>query len=263
MNSTVKKVAQRGLEFSKPLFKHAFEATSMDLRGVQWRLDGLSMVSAISVTRSGRCSNRLLDLSCSLINRTRRTTVPVLSERGAPQWTNNWPGEHYRLLKALAQEIQSDAVIEVGTYTGAGTLALLEGLTPNAHLTTFDIVAWDRILEAQSGPNREGTYLRSADFGDGRLTQVIADLADPEVAKVNAPLFHEAGLIFVDGPKDGIFERKFLENCAAMPLRPGTILIFDDIRLLNMIDIWSGIEYPKLDFTGFGHFTGTGLVEWS
>jgi predicted O-methyltransferase YrrM len=167
------------------------------------------------------------------------------------------------LLKALAEEIQPRTAIEVGTFTGLGTLALLEGLTPEAHLTTFDIVPWDRILEAQVGPDREDTHLRTADFLDGKLTQIVADLGDLKTAKANTALFQEADLIFVDGPKDGIFERKFLDNCAAMTLKPGVILVFDDIRLLNMIDIWSGITHPKLDFTGFGHFTGTGLVEWS
>jgi predicted O-methyltransferase YrrM len=263
MNTTIKNAARRGLELSKPFFKYAFDATSMDLRGVQWRLSCASMVSAIAVTRNGHCTNRLLDLGSSLISRTRQTTVQALSERGAPQWAGHWPGEHYRLLKALIEEIQPRTIVEIGTYTGLGSLALLESLPPEGHLTTFDIVPWDRILEAQSGPDRENTYLRSSDFGDRRLTQIITDLGDPKAAKAHAGLFQKADLIFVDGPKDGIFERKFLDNCAGMPLRPGTILVFDDIRLLNMIDIWSGITHPKLDFTGFGHFTGTGLVEWS
>ncbi len=235
----------------------------MDLRGVQWRLQGASMVSAIAVTREGLCNDRLLDLSTRLINRCRGTDSTLLPERGAPKWTDNWPGEHYRLLKALVEEIKPANVIEVGTYTGLGSLALLESLPSNGRLTTFDIIAWDKILDAQCGPDREDTYLRGSDFENGRLTQILADLSEPEVARTYANLFQEADLIFVDGPKNGVFEQRFLQNCAAMPLRPGTILAFDDIRLLNMIEIWAGIRHPKLDFTGFGHFTGTGLVEWS
>jgi hypothetical protein len=30
-----------------------------------------------------------------------------------------------------------------------------------------------------------------------------------------------------------------------------------------MLAIWRRIRRPKLDFTSFGHFTGTGLVLWA
>jgi hypothetical protein len=32
--------------------------------------------------------------------------------------------------------------------------------------------------------------------------------------------------------------------------------------MMNMIGIWRGIRHPKLDLTSFGHWSGTGLVEW-
>ena len=31
----------------------------------------------------------------------------------------------------------------------------------------------------------------------------------------------------------------------------------------EMLRTWRGIERPKFDATSFGHFTGTGLVDWS
>jgi hypothetical protein len=42
-----------------------------------------------------------------------------------------------------------------------------------------------------------------------------------------------------------------------------TILVLDDTRLLNMIDVWRLIRSPKLDLTSFGHWSGTGLVDMS
>ena len=263
MNAIIRRSLRKGLDVCKPLITSTFRQTNLDLKGIEWRLRVHSFPSAIAVIREGNCNDRLLDLSCRLINRTRHTTVNALKERGAPNWAARWPGEHYRLLAALVEELRPRTVVEIGTFTGLGTVALLEQLPPEGQLTTFDVIPWNRILESQSGPDREDTYLKAEDFSSGRLTQVIADAGDPQIAQRHAALFQRADLIFVDGPKDGVFERRFLENCAALSLRPGTILVFDDIRLLNMIDIWAGITHPKLDFTGFGHFTGTGLVEWS
>jgi hypothetical protein len=33
--------------------------------------------------------------------------------------------------------------------------------------------------------------------------------------------------------------------------------------LWNMLDIWYHLDKPKLDMTSFGHWSGTGLVQWS
>lgn len=41
------------------------------------------------------------------------------------------------------------------------------------------------------------------------------------------------------------------------------ILVFDDIRAWNMLAIWREIRMPKLDLTSFGHWSGTGLVDWT
>ncbi len=38
--------------------------------------------------------------------------------------------------------------------------------------------------------------------------------------------------------------------------------MFDDIRVWNMLEIWRGIRRPKLDLTSFGHWSGTGLVDY-
>jgi hypothetical protein len=39
--------------------------------------------------------------------------------------------------------------------------------------------------------------------------------------------------------------------------------MFDDTRVLNMIEIWRRLNRPKLDLTSFGHWSGTGLVDWN
>ena len=46
-------------------------------------------------------------------------------------------------------------------------------------------------------------------------------------------------------------------------VKKNTLLVFDDIRLWNMLEIWREIRHPKIDLTSLGHYTGTGLVDWN
>jgi predicted O-methyltransferase YrrM len=247
----------------KRLISTFFRFTKLDLQGIQWRFDCTAFPSAVIAERRSQCSERLLDLALVLIERTRRTPVPtVLMERGVPEWISRWPGEHYRLLTAIVQELAPQRVVEIGTFTGVGSMAIAAALPAAGKLTTFDIVPWSEIAKAQGGANPEPTCFRAEDFTTGTVTQVVADLADVRTAQAFAEVLRNAEFIFVDGPKDGVFERRLLDNLRMIGLRTGTLLMFDDIRLLNMVEIWDEITLPKLDLTGFGHFTGTGLVEW-
>jgi hypothetical protein len=71
-----------------------------------------------------------------------------------------------------------------------------------------------------------------------------------------------ADFIFLDASKDGVTEKRFLENFNLVPFRDRMLLLLDDIRLWNMLKIWRDISMPKLDITSFGHWSGTGIVEW-
>jgi predicted O-methyltransferase YrrM len=169
---------------------------------------------------------------------------------GAEDTLNCWPGEHYRLLSGLVRTLRPRCVVEVGTATGMSALALAEGLEVGARVVTFDILPWDAIPE---------TLLRDSDFSV--IEQRVCDLSDPEVFASNADVLHTADLMFVDGPKDGRFEpllhRRLLEI-----LKPRTIVVYDDIRLLTMVELWRSIKEPKFDATSLGHWTGTGLVRY-
>jgi hypothetical protein len=39
--------------------------------------------------------------------------------------------------------------------------------------------------------------------------------------------------------------------------------MFDDIHLWNTLGTWRRISRPKLGLTSFGHWSGTGLVDWN
>jgi hypothetical protein len=38
------------------------------------------------------------------------------------------------------------------------------------------------------------------------------------------------------------------------------LVVFDDIKLMEMVQVWRDLPYPKLDATSFGHWSGTGFM---
>lgn len=199
----------------------------------------------------------MLDIAEATIRICRKETPSDYADRfrgGAwAEFFYRWPGEHYRVLAALCQVLGVRHAVEIGIYTGASSLAMLPVLPLEGSLVTFDVMAWDQV---------PGTLLRAADFKAGRFSQIVADLSEPATATANAATLQRADLIFIDAAKDGLQEQQFLDNFERIKLKPGTLLVFDDLKIWNMLAIWRRIRRPKLDFTSFGHFTGTGFVYW-
>jgi predicted O-methyltransferase YrrM len=202
-----------------------------------------------------RPSDRLLDLALRAASRARTVSMGevVARMKQPPYYPDVWPGEHYKLLAALVLECRPRTVIEIGTATGLSALAMQQHLPRGARLYTFDIREWSTFAD---------TCLKREDFADGSLAQIIGDVSDAAVLRSHGELFRAAELIFVDGPKDGRFERILLQRLADLGLAGQPILIFDDIRVWNMLAIWREIGMPKLDLTSFGHWSDTGLVDW-
>jgi predicted O-methyltransferase YrrM len=204
---------------------------------------------------SSHATPQLIDAALAAIAQARRVSLDDVSARmhAGPRWPQFWPGEHYKLLAGLVASMQPRVVVEVGTFLGLSALALRKYLPREGVLTTFDVVKWDAF---------EDTCLRASDFADGQLVQALGDLSDPAVMREHRALLAKADLIFVDAPKDGVFEPRFLRNLEDVPFEKPPLVVFDDIRLWNMLAVWRGIARPKLDLTSFGHWSGTGLVSW-
>jgi predicted O-methyltransferase YrrM len=200
-------------------------------------------------------SGSLLDLALRASQRARQADMSSVVSRMSkpPFYPDVWPGEHYKLLASLVAEIDPAVVIEIGTATGLSALAMLTALGEAGCIHTFDVLPWNRFPE---------TCLTAADFATPRLKQVVGDVGDYREMERHANLFRGADLIFLDGPKDGSFEARFLANLERLGRAKATLLVFDDIRVWNMLRIWRDIRMPKLDVTSFGHWSGTGLVEW-
>jgi hypothetical protein len=95
------------------------------------------------------------------------------------------------------------------------------------------------------------------------LVAHLDDLSTPEGLARHSALLEGSSLIFIDAAKDGDQERRFLDLLGGLTYRDPPIVVFDDIRQWKMLAVWREITRPKLDLTSFGHWSGTGLVDFS
>lgn len=164
-----------------------------------------------------------------------------------------YPGEHYNLPAAIVNMLQPKTIVELGTHLGYSALCMKKYLPPSGKLFTFDVIPWNGF---------NNTILKQSDF-DSQLVQCVDDITNKQVFEKYRPMLEDAELIFMDALKDGVQEYKFLENLSTVKFKNKCLFVFDDIRLWNMLDIWFHMDKPKLDLTSFGHWSGTGIVEWN
>ena len=158
-------------------------------------------------------------------------------------------GEHYRILTAIAQAGKVKKVVEIGSATGMSAIQLRHyGLK----VTCFDIFEWDSI---------ENSLLTVSDFSDGNLEWIVEDLSNYTAFETYTNLLENADLIFIDAPKDGIFEYCLIPKLMKLQYNnPFAMLVIDDINFHNMKDLWHSIGPGRIDFTFLGHVSGTGVV---
>ncbi len=200
-------------------------------------------------------SERLISASLEAIGNARKVDLSDISARmkNPPYWPNLWPGEHYKLLAGFTMALRPKLVLEIGTGTGLSTLSMKKYLSHEAKMVTFDIIGW------RSYPD---SCLCEDDFRDARLVQYTDDLSQPSNIGNYIHLLEHADMFFIDAAKDGIMEQRLLDNFKAMQFTKAPLMIFDDVRIWNMLKIWRHIAFPKIDLTSFGHWTGTGVLEW-
>ena len=181
-----------------------------------------------------------------------RTELPELTKYcktpSQIQYFESSFGEHYKLIQSLCKSLQLRNVVEVGTFTGMSALIwLLNGV----NLTSVDIVPWrdfeDTVLDQE--------LILNTDF-----VQYVLNISEPGAFNKMIPLFKSADLIFLDGPKDGIFEQKVVPQILSLMAGKGNWLMLDDIHLRAMNSCWENIKTEKYDLSLIGHSTGTGLV---
>lgn len=219
------------------------KARNSDLSWMASADDDLSTQNKELIQRLINWARTALDLNLST-----NTTLP------SNMFLNLFPGEHYKLLAAIAHDESPQNIVEVGTFTGMSARVFLDYSSSSSQIITFDLDPWDCYP----------TYLTSNDFKSKRIVQFLEDLSSEEVFNNHKEFFLEADLIFLDAPKDGKFEKNLLIKFSELnfPIKK-RYLILDDIRYKEMFEIWRLIKSPKIDATSFGHWSGTGIVDIS
>lgn len=219
----------------------------------RWPIATGHVESSLITPVAGAPSDRLMDVALQAVQSARSVDLGWLSDRGRDRFPDVWPGEHYKLLAALVSVLQPKTVVEIGTATGMSALAMKTALPGDGKIVTFDLYPWGE---------HPGSVLQVEDFADGRLEQRTDDLSTPPGWRANSEILRRAELIFVDAKHDGAQERKFLRGFDQIGLANAPVVVFDDIRVWKMLAFWQEIDRPKLDLTSFGHWSGTGLVDY-
>lgn len=214
-----------------------------------------SMLFFVEPDDPSKPSPDLIELALAGIHAAQQIDLSEVSARlkTGIKYPDIWPGEHYKLLAGLVSVLQPRLIVEIGTATGSSALCLKRFQHRGGRLATFDVIPWQQYPE---------TVLTEADFADGTLEQYVDDISQPAQLAKHKALLAEADFIFIDAAKDGRQEQLFLNNFETIEFKHAPILLFDDIRLWNMLRIWNDIKRPKLDLTSFGHWSGTGIVQW-
>jgi len=178
--------------------------------------------------------------------------MPKLFGKKVGRWINTWPGEHYIILSSIVRLLCPSLIIEIGTSTGASCLCMKKYLPLRGKIITYDLIPWNQFKR---------TGLNKNDFDD-QLEQRVLDLTKPVNQKTQKKLFKKANIIFIDAAKDFKTEEVLSNFLDSIKFDIPPLVIFDDIRLLPMLEFWRNIKHPKMDITSLGHWAGTGIVHW-
>jgi hypothetical protein len=154
------------------------------------------------------------------------------------------PSSYYRWLAGCVATWRPRLVVELGNYTGAGTLALFSRLARDARLVSVDI-------------RRDLRFLVPEVAQDRRLELVFGDDLDLDIYVGRPP--SPIDLLFVDT----IHRRWQAEHeweIYRHLLAPRAVVAFDDIRMNDMPDFWEGLTGDKLDLSETLHDSGFGIL---
>lgn len=147
---------------------------------------------------------------------------------------------YYNLLYTVAQELQPQFVVELGTCTGGSTSHLAAGTSGKVLSIDIEIRpdARERLLAFDNVELMQG---------DTRDAALVAEVA------TRGPI----DLLFID--TDHIAEQVTAELALFGPLvRPCGLIFFDDIRINPGMSAWwdsldeDKLELPEMHWTGFG-----------
>ena len=79
---------------------------------------------------------------------------------------------------------------------------MLDYSSIDSEIITFDLIKW----------NEFDSHLCKDDFKSRKFTQYLEDLSNNDIFTKHLSLIDKADLIFLDAPKDGVFEYSFPQS---------------------------------------------------
>lgn len=164
-------------------------------------------------------------------------------------YNSAYTGEHYRLLALITKIIGAKKVIEIGTFRGASAASILNNT--NANVIGYDLI---------SAKKYNDNYIDNEFYENGRFKERLGDLYSKDHLKQFLDDLKDADILFLDGPKDYVFEKYIFNELQNYEIEKEIIIIVDDIKLSPMVEIWNSLNFEKVDISFLGHWSGTGLI---
>lgn len=157
--------------------------------------------------------------------------------------------EPYRLLYYFASLFNDSIIIDLGTSNGASAIAL-------SHNKTNQIFSFDISDRCQT------SFLQNENKFENMPSFSNVDFIVTEDFRKYLGIILKAPFIYLDIAHDGIWENILLELLVKYNYKG--IMIMDDIHEFpEMKKIWNSLSFNKLDLTKYGHWSGTGLIDFN
>lgn len=157
--------------------------------------------------------------------------------------------EHYRLLAALSDLFHDKILVDIGTFKGLSALSLAVNMQ-------------NKVITVNK-ENRSNFLGKAID--DGFPIEIV--LYNILKVRENEKLVEDikkSSVILLDITHNGKDEKEFYEFLLEIDYKG--ILVADDIYLKrngDMLGFWKSIKEKKYDLTEYGHWSGTGIVDFS
>jgi predicted O-methyltransferase YrrM len=151
---------------------------------------------------------------------------------------------YYQWLACLVKLLKPKQVVELGAASGISTIMIASELDSDAKFYSVDndpVIAW--------------TWM-SHDWP--QLTKILESDLDMNIWK-DIDL-SKTDLWFIDTLHTPDQLKKEIELYSPY-WKKGTIVVFDDIRLPGMYEVWESLKYDKFENTNPCHYSGFGFIK--
>jgi len=145
----------------------------------------------------------------------------------------------YKLYAYISTFFNDTTILDVGTRTGGSALAL-------SYNESNHVISYDLEEHGASNIKKDNVVWKIQDFRNDNTLD-----------------YSKISIIMIDvDPHDGVQESEMFKFLEEMGWKG--ILILDDITNIwpSIEKLWNDFDYPKLDVTEVGHFSGTGIVSF-